>query len=143
MSRIDGDCWLRCGAALAQLSLHRSRRTHPGLIGAFLLCVIFAVSLTGCGSSDSVGSLLVDPAHYSVMHCKDLVAQRNSLISREEELRKLQAKASEGTGGTIIGKMAYGSDYETAVTEQKIVEREAREKNCEIVPTYQSDQTIR
>jgi hypothetical protein len=77
------------------------------------------------------------------MHCKDLITQRNALITREQELRKLQAKASEGTGGAVIGAMAYRTDYETALTDQKIVEREAADKNCQYLPTFQSDQTIR
>jgi hypothetical protein len=112
-----------------------------GLTYRRLVLAVAAVALAGCGSGP--GTFLVDPGHYSVMHCKDLIDARNALIKRQQELQKLQNMASQSAGGAIIGKMAYGTDYDTAVTDQKIVEREAREKNCETVHTYQSDQTIR
>jgi hypothetical protein len=110
-------------------------------MGAGAVCLVIAAGLVGCSAGP--GTLLVDPARYSRMRCNDLIGQRQALITREQELRKLQAKASEGTGGAIIGAMAYRADYETALTDQKVVEREAAEKNCQYLPTFQSDQTIR
>jgi hypothetical protein len=127
--------------AMVQQLFCRRRRRFARLTGASAVCLIIAIGLVGCSAGP--GTLLADPGRYSVMHCKDLIAQRNSLITREQELRKLQAKASEGTGGAIIGAMAYRADYETALTDQKIVEREAADKNCQLSPTFQSDQTIR
>jgi len=154
MERRDGrpaDCDFEClamipfgtedAARVAPASFVRACRGRTGLTYGYLVWAVAAIALAGCGSGP--GTFLVDPGHFSVMHCKDLIEARNNLIKRQQELQKLQNMASQSAGGTIIGKMAYGTDYETAVTDQRIVEREAREKNCETVHTYQSDQTIR
>lgn len=143
MTVFDEDSRPRREAAETLASVGRSHRTRVGLACANLVCAVAAVALAGCGFGNGPGSLMVDPGHYSVMHCKDLIDQRNALITREQELQKLQDMASQGTGGAFIGNMAYRADYETALTEQKLVEREAREKNCEISHVYQSDQTVR
>jgi hypothetical protein len=52
-------------------------------------------------------------------------------------------KANQTTGGTVIGAMAYRADYESTLTEEKLVQRQAAEKKCEIGTTFQSDQSIR
>jgi hypothetical protein len=107
------------------------------------VCIFVAPSLTGCTMSDGYGTLVVDPARYSAYHCKDLIAQRNSLISREQELRGLIEKASEGPGGSAIAAMAYRTDYETVLSDEKLLQRTVAEKKCELTPTYQSDQSVR
>jgi hypothetical protein len=109
------------------------------------LAVIAVVSLvlTGCGLSDGPGSFVVDPGHYDSYHCGDLVKRWKALNDREKELRNLMDKASAGGGGTVIGTIAYGTDYQTVLTEKKIVQQQAAEKNCELVQTFQSDQTVR
>ena len=107
------------------------------------ICIFVALSLTGCTMSDGYGTLVVDPARYSAYRCKDLIAQRNSLISREQELRGLIEKASEGPGGSAIAAMAYRTDYETVLSDEKLLQRTVAEKKCELTPTYQSDQSVR
>jgi hypothetical protein len=118
-------------------------RGFGGVLFAAAGCVLAAIALAGCGLSDGYGTLTVDPARYSAYHCKDLIAQRASLLKREQELRGLIDKANEGPGGGTIGTMAYRTDYETVLSEEKLLQRTAAEKNCELVPTYQSDQTVR
>jgi hypothetical protein len=112
-------------------------------IAIALGCVLAGLTLAGCGMSDGYGSLVVDPAHYAAYHCNDLVAQQATLQKREQELRNLMDKASEGTGGGAIVAMAYRSDYESVLSQEKLLQRTAAEKNCELVPTYRSDQTVR
>lgn len=116
-----------------------------GCSGALIAAarVLAALALSGCSLSDGYGTLTVDPARYSAYHCKDLIAQRNNLLKREQELRNLIDKANEGPGGGPIGAMAYRTDYENVLTEEKLLQRTAAEKNCELVPTYQSDQSVR
>lgn len=87
--------------------------------------------------------LLVDPGHYSVYRCKDLIAEAQNLASREKQLRDLMDKASEGTGGTIIGALSYRSDYEVVLEQQKLLKRAATEQKCEMTPSYSSDRIIR
>jgi len=99
----------------------------------------------GCGMSDGAGALFVDPGHYSFYRCEDLAARRKALVQRENELRGLMEKAGESTGGSVIGSFAYRSDYDTVLAEEKLIQRNATEKNCSFAsPTqFQSDQTIR
>ena len=106
-------------------------------------CILAALALTGCGMSDGYGTLFVDPARYSAYHCKDLVTQLATLQKREKELHDLIDKASDGSGGGAISAMAYRTDYESVLTQEKLLQRAAAEKNCELVPTYRSDQTVR
>ena len=115
------------------------RRSRAGSI------VAAAVALGGCGSlgTDGVASLAVDPARYEGYHCKDLVSQWNGLIAREKQLRNLIDKASEGGGGTVIAAVAYRSDYDTVLEQDKVLKRTAADKNCELEHSYNSDQGIR
>lgn len=105
--------------------------------------LLAATALSGCGLSDGVGGLLVDPARYSAYHCKELIEESQNLAKREKQLRDLMDKASEGGGGTIIGTLAYRTDYDTVLEQQKLLKRTAAEQKCELVPTYSSDRTIR
>jgi hypothetical protein len=143
MMRFDGDCRPRRTDAIARASPPSSRRQLAGSILALSLCAGASVTLAGCGLDNGPGSLLVDPGRYSVMHCKDLVTTWNALLMREDELRKLQDRASEGTGGALIGNISYRADYEAVLSDKKIVQHEAAAKNCELERTYQSDQSIR
>jgi hypothetical protein len=106
-------------------------------------CVFAALALAGCGMSDGYGTLLVDPARYSAYHCNDLVKQQATLQKREHELRDLIDRASDGSGGGAIAAMAYRTDYESVLTQEKLLQRAAADKNCELVQTYRSDQTVR
>jgi hypothetical protein len=110
---------------------------------AAAVCVVAAITLTGCSSGYGVGQFLADPSQYDVYHCKDLAAQWDLLNKREAELQANMDRASQTTGGKVIGVVAYGSDYQTVLTQKKMVQRQAAEKKCELVQTYQSDQTVR
>lgn len=120
----------------------RAQRCGMRISGAALRAtlLIAMTALTACGTSDM---LLVDPGHYSVYHCKDLVAESQNLATREKQLRDLMDKASEGTGGTIIGAFSYRTDYETVLEQQKLLKRTAAEQKCELTPSYNSDRIIR
>jgi hypothetical protein len=107
--------------------------------------VAAAVALGGCSSlrTDGVSSLAVDPSRYEGYHCKDLVSQWNYVVAREKQLRNLIDKASDGGGGTVIAAVAYRSDLDTVLEQQKVLKRTAAEKNCELEHPYSSDQSIR
>ena len=108
------------------------------LCGA-LLC---AITVSGC-SSYGPGQLLVAPGTYDAYHCKDLAQVWDQLNKRETELRANMSRSSQGGGGTVIGAMAYGTDYQTVLTQKKMVQQQATAKNCELVKSYQSDQSVR
>jgi hypothetical protein len=145
------------------------RRSGRGRSAVALTAALVAAALSGCASSDGVGALIIDPGHYSVYHCKDLKAQLAYLLGRQKQLRELTEKASEGSGGALIGNLSYRAEYEDMVGQEKVLRRSAAEKNCELPPPvspavpaaatstvqpaasaptstptyYQSDQTIR
>jgi hypothetical protein len=110
-----------------------------------LLCAAAAagMALAGCGLGNGPGSWMVDPGRYEVYHCNDLVTRWKQLTDREKELRALMDKASQSGAGAVIGTVAYRTDYESVLTEEKLVQREAAGKNCELTKTFQSDQLIR
>jgi len=101
------------------------------------------LTLTGCGLSDGAGALFVDPGRYTLYHCDALAAQRKALMARENELRGLIERAGESPGGAVIGSLAYRSDYDSVLAEEKLLQRNAAEKNCSFASPSQSDQTIR
>ncbi len=126
-----------------------SRRAGCRLSRIGLIGVLAAGALGGCGVSEQgIGILTLDPGRYVLYHCNDLVDRLKNLINREKELRNLMDKASESTGGALIGALSYRTEYETVLSDQKLVRRVAAEKKCDLGPlgpprTYQSDQTIR
>lgn len=119
----------------------RKTLARGDVVRAMLLLAVAALS--GCGLSDGVSGLLVDPARYSAYHCKDMITESQNLATREKKLRDLMDKASDGGGGTVIGTIAYRGDYETVLEQQKLLKRAAAEQKCELVPTYSSDRVIR
>jgi hypothetical protein len=126
-----------CAAVPAGWSILRRDRSGVGLIVA-------GVMLAGCALDEGPGQLAVDPGRYEFYHCNDLAARMKTLQSRENDLRSLMAKASEGGGGTVIGALSYRADYEAVLSEEKMLQRTAAVKKCEVVPpTIQSDQTVR
>ena len=86
---------------------------------------------------------MVDPGRYEAYHCNDLVTRWKQLTDREKDLRALMDKASQSGTGAVVGAVAYRSDYEGVLTEEKLVQRQAAEKKCELTTTFQSDQSIR
>jgi len=120
-----------------------SRRPLAARLCVFLVCAIGVVAVGGCSFSEGPGTVFVDPGHYSVYHCNDLATRWKALLAREQELRNLMDKAGEGPAGALIGTLTYRSDYESVLTEKRLVQREAADKKCELVPAFQSDQTIR
>jgi len=109
----------------------RARHAPPSavLVGIAVACV-----LGGCSTSESVNSMLIDPGHYSVFHCKDLVGRLQGIQARQKELLSLQAKASEGGGGALIGNISYRTDYESSVAEERVLRRTAADKKCDLPP---------
>jgi hypothetical protein len=52
-------------------------------------------------------------------------------------------KAGEGGGGgAVIGSLAYRTDYDAVIGEEKVLQQTAAEKNCGFKPEFQSDRGI-
>ncbi len=108
-----------------------------GALSSFAL-----LALTGCGS-DGAGAVFIDPGRYTLYHCDELATRRKALITRETELRGLMERASESAAGSVIGSLAYRSEYDSVIAEQKLLQRNAAEKNCSFALPLQNDQTLR
>jgi hypothetical protein len=100
--------------------------------------------VSGCGMSDGAGMLFVDPGQYLYYRCDKLAEEQKELVKREKELRQLMERADESTGGAVVGSIAYRSDNETVLAKEKLLQRQAAEKQCSFVSPAQSqsDQAI-
>jgi hypothetical protein len=88
---------------------------------AAMTLLVPAVGLGGCANmGDSMLSAFADPAKYEYFDCKQLEAERKSLANRSAELQGLMAKAETGTGGTVVGELAYRNDYISARAQRQI-----------------------
>lgn len=108
--------------------LHHPELTFRAATGLLLL----AISLGGCADvGDSFASAaFVDPARYDLYDCKQLEAERKGLALRTAELQGLIAKAGTGTGGTVVGELAYRNDYISARAQARLVDEMWQRNKC-------------
>jgi hypothetical protein len=113
------------------------RYGHRKASGIVSISLLGAGLLSGCATSDVTTTFMIDPAHYAVYHCDGLQARLKALQTRQQELSNLMARASEGSGGALIGNLTYRADYENAIAEEKLLRRTAAEKKCDLPPPPQ------
>lgn len=106
------------------------------------LLTLATLTVASCGSDD-VGAIWNDPGKFTFYKCDDLARRWKELVAREKDLRSLIDKANETSTGAVIGSIAYRTDYDSVLSEEKLLQRAADEKKCVITPDYQSDHTIR
>ncbi len=100
--------------------------------------------LAGCSSlSDSSFTVFADPGKYTYYSCDQINLQTKIWTSREQDLRTLMDKAEQSAGGTVVNTLAYRADYVAATEELKILEKTARNKNCNAPPNWGSNSAIR
>jgi hypothetical protein len=106
-----------------------SRATAVGLL---VLCAGLGATLGGCADvGDSFASgAFVDPAKYDQYDCKQLEGERKSLATRTAELQGLIAKAQTGTGGSVVGELAYRNDYISARASAKLADETWQRNKC-------------
>jgi hypothetical protein len=99
---------------------------------AAMALVVLTMSLGGCAEvGDSFASgAFVDPAKYELYDCKQLETERKALAVRTAELQGLIAKAATGTGGTVVGELAYRNDYIFARAQAKLAEETWQRNKC-------------
>ena len=117
------------------------RAVHCGAV-----LTLAGVLLAACSLPEGAGTLLVDPGRYSAYHCNELADQWKILVAREKELRGLMDKADAGgnsNAGAIVGSVAYRPEYEAVMSNEKLLQNAAKEKNCPFVAEFQSDHTLR
>jgi hypothetical protein len=120
----------------------QSRPARATAFGALAAGVLLAGGLlSACSSTENVlannpltannpFTVFADPGEYSFYNCEQLAAQRTGWKTREQELKLLMAKASQGAGGAVVNVIAYQGDYVAATERLKVIEMTARNKNC-------------
>ena len=98
----------------------------------FALGAGLCAGLGGCANvGDSFASAaFVDPAKYEQFDCKQLEVERKTLATRTAELQGLIAKAETGTGGSVVGELAYRNDYISARASSKLAEETWQRNKC-------------
>jgi hypothetical protein len=102
---------------------------------AMALLVLGAGLCAGLGGCANVGdsfasAAFVDPAKYEQFDCKQLEVERKNLAARAAELQGLIAKAETGTGGSVVGELAYRNDYISARASSKLAEETWQQNKC-------------
>jgi hypothetical protein len=102
---------------------------------AVALLVLGATLCAGLGGCANVGdsfasAAFVDPAKYEQFDCKQLEAERKALATRTAELQGLIAKAETGTGGSVVGELAYRNDYISARASSKLADETWQRNKC-------------
>jgi hypothetical protein len=108
-----------------------SKSENPAWPRIALALALFAlgVAASGCADmSENMTAAFADPAKYELYNCKQLEEERKTLGNRAAELQGLIAKAETGTGGTVVGELAYRNDY-IAIRGQSHYADEAWRKN--------------
>jgi hypothetical protein len=82
------------------------------------------------------------PGKFTFYRWDDLARRWKALVEREKELRGLIEKANDSTAGNIIGSIAYRSDYEAVLSEEKLLQRVSADNKCALTQEYQSDHKI-
>jgi hypothetical protein len=97
-----------------------------------VVCMGLCAGLGGCANvGDSfASSAFVDPAKYEQFDCKQLEVERKTLATRTAELQGLIAKAETGTGGSVVGELAYRNDYISARASSKLADETWQRNKC-------------
>jgi hypothetical protein len=110
----------------------RSTSRSTAAAALLVLGIGLGAGLGGCANvGDSFASAaFVDPAKYEQFDCKQLEAERKTLATRTAELQGLIAKAETGTGGSVVGELAYRNDYISARASSKLAEETWQRDKC-------------
>ncbi len=88
-------------------------------------------TMSGCADmSEGMTAAFADPAKYELYNCKQLEDERKSLATRIAELQALIAKAETGTGGTVVGELAYRNDYIALRGQSHFADEAWRKNRC-------------
>ena len=110
---------------------------------AIMLALFAAVCLGGCTStSQNSVTFFADPGQYEFSSCQFLAGQRKQWEKRQQDLKLLMDKAERSPGGGVVNLLAYQGDYTTAGEQLKLVERAARQKNCDLPENWGSNSAI-
>ena len=98
---------------------------------AGLVLLVLGIGLAGCaGMGDTMSLAFADPAKYDLYDCKQLEAERKSLVKRAAELQGLMAKAQTGVAGPVVAELAYRNEYIAVRGQTKLADEAWRRNKC-------------
>jgi len=115
---------------------HRLRpriRSGAPTLAAVILCAMLGGCAGGFESVYNTG-LWAEPGKYDYLKCPDLVRNAAATAAQEKKLMELMAKADQEAAGPIINVTVYRAQLEQARAQRSLLERTAREKNCDLNP---------
>jgi len=111
----------------------RCRKLSRAAAAVALLAL--AAGVSGCAQiGDTLPSAFADPAKYQLYDCKQLDAERKSLVSRAAEQEGLMAKARTGVGGAVVSELAYRNELVSIHSQQKLADEAWRGSKCHETP---------
>jgi hypothetical protein len=104
------------------------------MTGAFRSTGVLAlIALAGCSSTaEQTSQAFVDPARYALYDCNQLITEYRSVMTRENELNELMAKARTGFAGEFMAEAGYSTDYLTIHGRRRSIEQVAAENKCNL-----------
>ncbi|HEX3506453.1 MAG TPA: hypothetical protein VHU22_23965 [Xanthobacteraceae bacterium] len=97
---------------------------------ALLAVLDLACSLAGCAGNVTGNDFLVDPGHYAAYKCDDLIKRWKIVTAREKELRGLVARADQNNAGVVVGSLAYRTEFDVVMGDERLLQRAAADQNC-------------
>jgi hypothetical protein len=111
---------------------------------ALMLALVMGACLGGCTStSQNSVTFFADPGKYEFSSCQSLAGQRKQWTQRQQDLKLRMDKAEQSPGGGVVNLLAYQADYTAASEELNLVERTARQKNCDLPENWGSNSAVR
>jgi hypothetical protein len=107
--------------------------------------VLVAGAISGCaGAGDETlhHAFTADPGKYTLYSCRDVDTALSTTTLRITELEQLIARASQGTGGTVMAAVAYRSEYNQARSQLRALKVAAAEKQCVANSEYLSRRSV-
>ena len=104
--------------------------------------VLLGSMLAACSTGGEGMLLLVDSGKYQYHTCGQIADAAKAISGRREELATLIARAEQGTGGAIVGAIAYRTEYTTTGQELQVIETTARAKNCNNPANWRSNSAV-
>ena len=104
-----------------------------------------AGAISGCagvGDETLSDSLTSDPGKYTLYNCRDVDTAISTTRLRITELEQLIARASQGSGGTVMAAVAYRSEYSQARGQLRALKVAAAEKQCVVNSEYSSQRSL-
>lgn len=99
-------------------------------IAALALCLAFASGGCSMVLDDNSAVFAAAPGKYDYLDCKGIAQRTAANSKRTAELDGLMQRASQSTGGQVIGTMVYKDEYNTVQGDQLALRKAADDRRC-------------